>query len=962
MKTWTEFTCSDGVIDAPVTILITKLGEIFVCGSDKSVAAIAYYDGNNWVKHTHPRLSWGIDRRAVLEAEDGSLWFGTCSDYERTKGQLGGFVRYVRTENTVKGSFSYHYYPNSEDFKLFGIYGIGQTADNKIWAGQLGLYCYNYNDMSWKKITKPYGIGQNFVDCIQSTTNGNLWVGTRTNGLFFLNSETGKWTQHTTINGLGSNSVLSILPIADDNVWVATDRDVSHFDGRNWANNVLNEFIKVWRDGVSLKSSSDGSIWINQNPGVWLRKALYGIKLKEKFYEDFKTVRYRPDKQSPQTEITFYMDKVTQPGNAIISWKANDPWKGTPSNQMQYSYRFDDDEWSPYSRSTSEIFLSLQSGNRTFEVKARNRDLNIDSTPAKITFYVIPPTYEQLWFILLIFTFISVITSFIIYLYHRNKIIQELSETRARLFTSISHELRTPLTLIMGPLVKILKSVEIKPELKQPLNLMERNCQRLLRLINQILDYRKIEVGQLKFEPSKGDIIDFLREEYLSFSALADSKKIDYRFKTSIDKLDIWFDPDKIEKVMFNLISNAIKFTPNKKNIIVEVRHNSFKKERIVNLTQLKSFKVKDWVEIIVSDTGVGIPNNLLDKVFDSFFQIHDNQKLASGGTGIGLSVAKEMIKVHLGEIKVESVVGQGTSFKVVIPIINREMVEGITQSETIKKEEYVYSVIPENRGTEAESGTNQNNKNRDKVLIIEDNVEMRHYIVDEIRNLYNVEEAADGEEGFEKALIYGPDIIISDIMMPRVDGFELCHRIKSDERTSHIAVILLTARSLQESMIKGLELGADDYLVKPFNKEELLLRIHNMMVFRKKIREKFSSSSIVEPKQIPITSVDQKLMEKALDIIEKHMDDPDFSVETFSRLIGMNRVSLYHKLKSLTNLSTREFFTVIRLKRAAQLLKESGLSVTEIAYQVGFKDPSYFSKLFKKQFGKAPKEYQAKH
>jgi signal transduction histidine kinase/DNA-binding response OmpR family regulator/ligand-binding sensor domain-containing protein len=958
MKIWTEYTKADGLIDAPVTVFITSKGEVFACGSDNNIAATAFYNGKNWDKQIHPKLSWGIDRRAILEARDGSLWFGTCSDFNSDKGQLGGFVKYTRVNNSSKNVFSFEYIPNDNDFRLYGVYGVGQTADDNIWAGQLGFYNYNPSSKVWKKITSPAGLGQNFVDCMQTAQDGNLWVGTRTNGLFFLDYKKGNWTQYTTLNGLSSNTILSILTLSTGNVWIATDRDVSHFDGKTWANSVFSGFIKFRRDGIMLKSTKDGSLWINQNPAIWFRKTQYGENLRERYSEDFKTVRYHPDNFPPETVITFSMDKVAQPGNVILSWNGNDQWKFTPSDQIQYSYRFDDEEWSAYSRKTSEIFLSLPSGSHTFEVRARNLDLNVDPTPAKVSFYVIPPITGQPWFILLIFSFLSIIASFIIYLYHRNKIIQELSETRARLFTSISHELRTPLTLIMGPLVKILKSVEIKPELKQPLSLMERNCQRLLRLINQILDYRKIEVGQLKFEPSKGDIVDFIREEFLSFSVLADSKKIDFRFRTTIDKLEIWFDPDKIEKIMFNLISNALKFTPAGKAVMVEIRHNTIQKEKVIQLDQHKIYKVNNWVELLVGDTGVGIPNNYLDKIFDNFFQVQNNSSTASGGTGIGLAVAREMVKIHFGEISVESALGIGTTFKVRIPLMNRDMIEGIIHHETINKSEFIKPVSVEKNEPDIPVNQTQTKNQKDKLLIIEDNADMRRYIRDELITEYNVEESIDGEEGFEKALSYGPDIIISDIMMPNMDGIELCRKIKTDERTSHIAVILLTARSSQESMINGLENGADDYLTKPFNREELLLRIHNMMETRKKIRVKFTKGIKVEPKQIAITSVDQKLMEKAIDIIEQHMDDSDFSVETFSSLIGMNRVSLYHKIKSLTNLSTREFFTVIRLKRSAQLLKESGMSVTEIAYQVGFKDPSHFSKLFKKQFGVSPKEF----
>ncbi len=955
MRVWTEYNSGDGLIDTPVGMIVSRNGEIWAFGSHQYVAATAYFSNGKWFKQLHPELSWGIDRRAVLDAPDGSIWFGTTSDFDANKKRLGGLVRYIRSNSFGENSFQFEYYPSSEDFRLFGIYGMAQSGDGNIWVGQLGFYCYNLRNKFWKKITTPVGLVQNFVDCIESSKNGNIWVGTRTNGLFYYDYRARKWTQYTTKNGLASNSILSILAQTNGNIWIATDKDISHFDGKTWANDIFPGFILYRRDGISLKSTRDGSLWINENPAVWYRKALYAKAYFANYNDNFRTIRYHPDKLPPETVITFSMDKVAQPGNAILSWKANDLWKNSPSDQIQYSYRFDDGEWSAYSKKTSEIFLSLSSGNHTFEVKSRNRDLNVDPTPAKVSFYVISPTWEQPWFIFLILTFLSIITSFIIYLYHRNKIIQELSETRVRLFTNISHELRTPLTLIMGPLSKILNSIDIKQELKQPLSLMERNCQRLLRLINQILDYRKIEVGQLKFEPNKGDVIDFIREEFLSFATLAESKKIDFRFKTTIDKLEIWFDPDKMEKVLFNLLSNALKFTPQNKSITVELRHNTFEKEKTIYLDQTNSYRVINWLEILVSDSGIGIAPQNLSRIFDSFFQVQDHLNNFSGGTGIGLSVAKEMVKIHFGEIKVDSTIGVGTTFTVRIPIMNQEMIDGIIRYGMIDKSDYIKSIQSSEDIVEAKISPEGE---RNKILIIEDNYDMRQYIRGELINEYDIEEAIDGEDGFEKALSYGPDLIISDIMMPQMDGIELCNKLKTDERTSHISIILLTARSSQQSMINGLENGADEYLTKPFNRDELQLRIHNMIETRKSIQQKFTSGMKIEPKNIPVTSVDQKFMQKAIEIIEQHMDDPDFSVEKFSELMAMNRVSLYHKIKSLTNLPTREFFTVIRLKRSAQLLRESGLSITEIAYGVGFKDPSHYSKLFKKQFGKSPTAY----
>jgi signal transduction histidine kinase/AraC-like DNA-binding protein/ligand-binding sensor domain-containing protein/AmiR/NasT family two-component response regulator len=959
MSRWVRYTKGDGVIDVPDVVFVSKNGNIWAAGSDNQIAATACFDGKKWTKQVHPKLGWGIERRAIYEAMDGSLWFGSASDILTEKGQVGGLVKYTNCDHPENIKFEYHY--ADDNFRLTAIYGIGQTADGTIWAGQLGFYCLKPNSTSWKRILDPPGLNASFIDCIQSSSTGDLWVGTRTNGVYFLNGKTGKWNRYTVNDGLSSNTIVNIYVNSNQDVWVATNRDISHFDGRNWTKNSFHSFLKPKMDGISIRSSRDGGLWVNQNLPAWYRKALYKDSFLGNSNDEFITTRYYPGKLPPKTIITFAQDKIAQPGNVILSWTANDPWKLTPVDQIQYSYRIDEEEWSPFTYKTSDIFLSLPAGSHTFEVRARDRDMNIDPNPAKIAFYVQHPIWAQAWFILLILTFLSIIAFFIIHLYRRNKIIAEMSETKVRLFANISHELRTPLTLIMGPLLNVLESPLLESELKKSLIMVNKNCHRLLRLINQVLDFRKLEAGQLKFEPKRGDIIDFLREEVSAFEESAKSKNIYLKLVTDIDKLEIWFDPDKIEKIIFNLLSNALKFTSQNGSVSVHVSRIEATKIRTLNLGLKRPVKFSNWLEIIINDSGIGISERHLDKVFDQFYQVKDNLKAAVGGTGIGLSVAKEMIKIQGGKISVESSEGVGTSFIIKLPVIEEEIFEQAADSELVNNSDYIKLKFPENEAEEipAEPEIEEHAKSsRSKILIVEDNAEMRQYIKEELEKQYDVMESVNGEDGLNKALNFNPDLILSDIMMPLMDGIEFCKRIKTDERTSHIAVILLTARASQEYKMEGLETGADDYLIKPFYNAELMVKIHNILETRTRLREKFGKSLQFEPNSIDITSVDQKFLKRAIDIIEQHIDDADFSVETFSKLVGMSRVSLYNKLNSLTNHSVQKFIFAIRLKRAAQLLKESGMTVTEVAYSVGFKDPSHFSKLFKKQFGVSPKVY----
>ena len=961
-KTWFQYDKSNGVLDYPVSILTTKKGKIWIAGSHEQTAATAFLDDNKWIRQLHPNLGWCIDRRSVFEANDKSLWFGSSTDFILEKGQKGGIVRYLNIDYENPDKIEYEYHHQDEKFTIGAIYGIGQSKDGLIWAGQHGFYNYELKNRRWNKVNEPLGLNAGFVDCIDNSPGGELWVGTRTNGIFWLKSDDNKWYNFTTKNGLTSNTIVNIYAENDNSIWVSTDRDISHFDGNNWVSKVFTGYFKNFRDGISIHKTKDGSFWINQNPPMWYRRALYERILPSGFFNQFKAIKYFPDTFAPETEVTFSQKSISQPGNVLISWTGNDPWKSTPSKDIQYSYRIDDNQWSPFTFETNNIFLDVSEGEHTFEVRARDMDFNIDKSPALVKFFVIPPIWKQIWFILLIFTFLAIITFFLIFLYRRNKVIQEISETRVRLFANISHELRTPLVLILGPIAKILDSPLLDKKLQKPLNLVNRNTHRLLRLVNQVLDFRKMEAGQLKFKPNKGNIINFLKEEVSVFEDAADSKKISLSFQTELDSLNMWFDSDKIEKIIFNILANALKYTPENGKISMNVSIDQQLKSKTVHFDNSNSIKFDKWLKIEIIDSGVGIDKRNLERIFDRFYQVKDQSKTTVGGTGIGLAVAKEMIKIHHGQIKVSSEVGKGTSFNIQIPIIEKLNLDEINDEIISNEVDQIKFKYPEKE--EVNSKIQQNDeqvtqKDRSKILVVEDNLDMREYIREELEEHYNVITAKNGIRGFEKAIDQKPDLIISDIMMPQMDGIEFCKKIKSDEKTSHIALILLTARSSMEHKIEGLETGADDYLTKPFFANELRLRINNIIESRKKYREQFGKSLEIEPSDIKITSQDEKFIKNAISLIEENISDPDFDVAKFSRSIGISRVGLYNKLKVLTNHSVQEFIYIIKLKRASQLLKESGMSVTEITYEVGFKDPSHFSKLFKKQFGVSPKVYK---
>ncbi|MBN1560193.1 response regulator, partial [candidate division KSB1 bacterium] len=472
------------------------------------------------------------------------------------------------------------------------------------------------------------------------------------------------------------------------------------------------------------------------------------------------------------------------------------------------------------------------------------------------------------------------------------------------------------------------------------IDIMQRNGARLLQLINQLLDFAKIEAGTVHLAVAEMDIIPFIKRIVASFMSAAERKNIALDFKANDRVLLCYFDADKLEKVVANLLSNAFKFTPQNGHILVQVRRQEHD------------------VVISVRDTGIGIPADQLSRIFDRFHQVDGSQTRKTEGAGIGLALAREMIELHHGAIEVQSESQNGSEFFVRLPLgcahfRQEDIIKG-TIDESIFEPRPIEPVPSENL---QESGTR---RGKPLILIVEDNRDVRYYIRDLLSDSYNIREAEDGMHGLVVAIDKAPDLIICDVMMPEMDGFELCKKIKTDERTSHIPVILLTARAAEADKLSGLEIGADDYIVKPFSAPELRARVRNLIEQRRRLREKFSRKLSVDASEVTVTSMDRKFLERAIALVEEHMAEPDFDIEYLARHIGLSRMQLHRKMKALTDLSASQFVQLIRLKRGAQLLKEKAGTVTEVAYEVGFRNPAYFSTCFRRQFGVAPSEYSS--
>ena len=541
----------------------------------------------------------------------------------------------------------------------------------------------------------------------------------------------------------------------------------------------------------------------------------------------------------------------------------------------------------------------------------------------------------------------------------KNKKFEEMDQMKSRFFANISHEFRTPLTLILGPSENIINEAQSENVMKQA-GTIKRNASRLLGLINQLLDLSKLEVGKLELKTSKGNIVSFVKGITMSFETIAERKDIALKVKAEKDEIELYFDRENMVKIMTNLLSNAFKFT--QQGGMITVTAGGIE---------------KNFVEIKVRDTGSGLSEEELTKIFDRFYQVDSSDTREQGGTGIGLALTKELVELHHGTISVDSTLGGWTEFTIKLPLgrshlKDEEVVEAEIQDSVILTGEKNLLEIteidpssfdPDIMGqAKLRIADNDNETSEDKniILVVEDNADFREFIKDSLGNDFQIEEAASGEQGVRKAEQIIPDLIISDIMMPKMDGNELIRILKNSEKTSHIPIILLTAKSEQESKLEGLETGADAYLTKPFDTKELQIRINNLINIRRKLQEKFGKVDFIPLKreaEKKLTNLEELFMCKVIEVIENHLSEEDFSIEQFGKEVGMSRMQLHRKLKALTGKSASSYLRSVRLTAAKKMIEGQKGNISEIAYYVGFSSPQYFTRCFKEQFGYPPSD-----
>ncbi|NRB53934.1 MAG: response regulator [Saprospiraceae bacterium] len=846
---------------------------------------------------------------------------------------------------------------------------IFKDSRDQLWVGtEDGLNLMKRSSIQDTSLQFQCFIADKKIYALYEDERQTLWIGTFSNGLFALNLDNLSIQQYTEVDGLPGRAIFGIEQDEMGKLWLSTnnglsklDRDNAVFTNYNYSNGLQNlqfnynahyrtasgELLFGGYNGFTLFEPAEIISDSFTPPLIFTDLRVYNEKVDVGDKNGL-----LPKALNEVDELTFkYNEAIFSIGVAALDYF-------NPSN-VQYAYKLEglDNDWNHKVGLTEASYTIQRPGNYLLRVKASNGYGIWSEEERHMKIKVLPPP----WLSPIAYVIYSITFGLIIYgiwyftrLRHRLRLEQlakakekELNEVKLRFYTDITHEFRTPLTLILGPINELIDQHSSSGS-SSPLYSVKRNAERLLKLVNQILSFRKLESGHENVEAQQADMVPFLQEIYSSFEETAKLRKIHYAFHASVPEVVAWFDPEKLEKVVFNLLSNAFKFTPDQGEIKLEID------------------KKANTLLIRVSDSGNGIKEELHEQIFKRYYEKVAIPFSKWKGSGLGLALSKQMITLHHGKLWVESEVGQGATFFVEIPLgkehfKQEELVDGqialLPLSPTIQEN---IALTPKKESSTSPSGSSHPEDEAPAILLVEDNIEILQYLEEVFQGTYRIATAADGREGLRKAAELNPDLIISDIMMPNMDGNTLCQKIKANIKTSHIPVILLTARAAQPFKNEGLETGADDYITKPFNPSELRLRVRNIIRTRKIIREKFVRVMNFEPKEVTVTSADEQFLRNALDIAEKHIEDSNFTAEQFAYELAVSRPLLFTKMKALTDQTPNNFMKTLRMKRAAQLLGQRKLNVSEVAYKVGFRDTRYFSKCFQKQFNKTPSEYMS--
>ncbi|MEZ4924829.1 MAG: ATP-binding protein [Saprospiraceae bacterium] len=881
-----------------------------------------------------------------IDLKGAAECFLEISPHQLLVGYTIGLGSYDLLEKSARDYDKYNGFANLGKSSINHLY---RDNSGDIWVcSSKGLFVLNY-DSGVKSYYGNQASGSKYlpftsVQHLYDQGNGIFWLATDA-GLLRWNRHDGTYRMFTVVEGLANNHIYAVYPDDYGNLWLSSDGGIIQFDSKSFKSRAFQEEDGITHHEFNRMShfqASDGTIYFGGLNGVtaFNPKQFRNWSVREDAPMEI-TAFYQFEESSNQlldksAELIRSKTIVMKPGDRFFQLQVS-LLNYNPGQRKRYAYKIEgfDKEWNEQTHNTIRL-SRLPYGNYTLRVKGQEADGHWSENELQLKLRVIKPVYLQSWFLITL-TLLLIAGIYWLYKFNLNRRLarqeaqklRELDAMKSELYTNISHEFRTPLTVIQGMTGNINGHEKEK-------TLIQRNVNSLLQLVGQLLDLSKLDAGSLKLDFRRSDIIKFLQYLIESFYSSAEEKKIRLVFDSEVDSLVMDFDPARLQQVIYNLVSNAMKFTHERGQVLV--------------LTKKLSIENRDVLQIQVKDTGIGIPAEKLPYIFDRFYQVDGSHTRKGEGTGIGLALTKQLVEMMQGNIRVQSMEGKGTSFEIELPVSvsapllapdwdNLKKQEKITEAE-IEPEETVYT-----------------DHDKPVLLVIEDSKDVALYIQSCVEKDYQVHFAYDGASGIRKAFDLIPDIVISDVMMPGKDGFEVTDVLKNDERSSHIPIILLTAKAGVESRVQGLKAGADAYLVKPFHKEELLLWMGNMVELRTQLQQRFANYSPVDKKEEDL-SIDERFLRNLHQFVIAEIDNTELDAQSLGKQVHLGQAQIYRKIKALTGKTPALFIRAIRLERAKQLLQEGHLNVSEIAYAVGFTDPNYFSRVFSQEFGKAPSHF----
>lgn len=936
-------------------------------------------DANGFVTFKHrdkdPTSLEGNDVRAIAADKAGNLWLaihghGITRFNSETHATKTYHADYDHWQNTIANDWTFTTYVD---------------AHGNVWAGSVDgvsvLYQNAKNFVTYNRSNS--NLSHNRVRTFLEDQHGAMWVGTE-NGLNRFDSKTKTFTLYSGRNGLANNNIKGLLQDSVGDLWISTDHGLSRFaittgktlnftttDGLQLGAFFSGAYASGKNDKLYFGGENGLNIFSPENVIVDTTPVPVHLTTLSLFNKPINAdTRILDGPLDEAVQLTFTSEEnVFSIAYVAITFKH--------AEKIKYAYLLEgfESEWNYVDNKREATYTNLDAGTYTFKVRASNIDGTWLDNSKSISIVVLPPWWKtplafSLYLLALLALLYAAITTNVNRNTLKNKIalqkleddkVHEMDSLKLRFFTNISHEFRTPLTLIHGPAETLLQQgLSMEADRRHHYyQLIFSNAQRLLRLINQLLDISALDAGVMKLRVGQHDVANFCSSIAEAFVYRAEKASIQYTFTTNIAQAYVYFDYDKVEKIVYNLIANAIKFTPQGGQVSVAIAMTDQHDEDLPTSIVLPNLHDIEFVRITIRDNGIGVPAHLTTKVFERFYQAENNHDKRNG-TGIGLALALQLAEKHYGTITLKSDLGTGCCFTVWLPVsrcrFSESEISGTVAPSLRTEMDIALSYTPQSEMATQHDLTSD----RPSILVVDDSEDIRAYLALNLSDEYLIHQASNGLEAFEKALESNIDLIISDVIMPACSGFELCQKIKNDAKTSHIPVVLLTARTAERYELEGLKTGAEDYITKPFSLPVLKARIKNIIDVRQKIRDRFYSDLNFDPKNIASNSLDKGFVQHLIATIEANLTDENFNPDIFAETMHISRSQLYKKVKGLTGLSVSIFVRNIRLRKAGEMLKDNSLSISEIAYAVGFSDPGYFTKCFREMYARSPKEYQS--